>query len=86
MDKTIVVNINMFILQQSIYLPNGSIQYGLIHELPDMIPALCYENEVYDVLIRGPEEYSKKLIADVELKEASKYHERKIHIKGVTNE
>ena len=70
MDKTIVVNINMFILQQSIYLPNGSIQYGLIHELPDMIPALCYENEVYDVL----------------LKEANKYHERKINIKGVTNE
>jgi hypothetical protein len=86
MDKRIVVNLNLFIIQQSIYLPNGQICYGSFHELAEMIPALCYENEVYDVLVRGQNEYVKKLILDVEKQEISKYKDHKINIKGVNNE
>lgn len=77
-DSKIVVVINMFTITQNIYLPTGQIVNASLNELAEIVPDLCYENEVYAVEIRGAATYIPKVIHDMELTEMTKYNANKI--------
>jgi hypothetical protein len=81
MDKTIVVKINMFTFTQSVYLPSGEIKKTTLNQLSDFVRDACYENEVYNVELRGPAVYIPKVARDIQEAEMTKYGESKIKIK-----
>jgi len=78
MDSKIIVVINMFTITQNVYLPNGKIVYPVLDQLPEIIPDLCYENDIYEVEVRGAATYIPKVIHDMELAEMTKYNANKI--------
>lgn len=85
MDRPLIVNINMFTMAQSIYYPNGKIGYAYKDALKELIPEICYEENVYNVEIRGPISYTEKLIQEIKEEELTTYNKNKIQIKGVQN-
>lgn len=85
MDRPIIININMFDMAQSIYLPNGKINYTYRDSLGEIIPELCHEYGVYKVEIHGPLNYTQRLIEEIKKEELVSYNENKIEIKGVQN-
>lgn len=83
MDRPIIVNINMFDMAQSIYMPDGSIGYALKDNLKYAIPKLCYENKIFDVEIRGAVDYVHKIAREIRQQELIDYNANKINVKGV---
>lgn len=78
MDSKIVVAINMFTITQTVYLPNGEIVHTELKHLPELVPDLCYETDIYTVEVRGAATYIPKVIQDMELAEKTKYNANKI--------
>lgn len=79
-----MVAINMFSMNQFIFLPNEEQMAVTLKELPGEIVKACYNNEIYKVdILKGPAMYVSKLIKDVQKKEMLQYKANKIQIKGV---
>lgn len=85
MDNKIIVKINMFDMDQSIYLPTGEAKISSLKNLPHIIPDLCYEYNIYDVELHGVNSFTYKLAQEIQEKELTHYNENKIKIKGVEN-
>lgn len=83
MNKPIIVNINMFDMAQSIYMPSGTICYALKENLKYAIPKLCYDNEIFDVEVRGAVDYVNKIAREIRQQELIDYNANKINVKGV---
>ena len=78
MDSKIVVAVNMFTINQSVYLPNGEIVHASLKKLPELVSDLCYEKDIYTVEIRGAGTYIPKVIRNIEETELTKYNAHKI--------
>lgn len=74
MDKIILVDINMFSMNQRIYMPDGEQIETTISELPNDIVKACYASNIYTVeIIRGNLFFTKKIEQLVAEKELSQY-------------
>jgi hypoxanthine-guanine phosphoribosyltransferase len=86
MDKNrkILVAMNMFQMDQFIFLPDTSSIKVTLKELPEAIVNTCYQQDVYKVdVLKGPALFVSKVIKDVKKKELLMYNTSKIEIKGV---
>lgn len=85
MDKTIVLNINMFSLNQPITIldSNGEIElvkYLTMEEIGSRIPYYAYSYEAYNIKILAQEEYGKKIKNDIESWELNNFNQRKLKV------
>lgn len=89
MDKYIVILMNMFTLQNEIFIAipdeNKMEEIGScsIEELPNFIVNLAYDKKIYNVKIAEGKKYSQLVEYGIETAEINKYNERKIEIEVI---
>ena len=88
MDKYIIININMFSLQNPVFIVaqgEDMIQVGAytIEQLPDIITNLAYESDIYKVKIAGGTKYGQLIEFGIGSSEMLKYNERKIEVEVI---
>ena len=74
MDKYIIINVNMFALENQVFIvapEEDMIQVGAytIEQLPEVISNLAHENNIYNVKIAGGTKYSQLLEYGIETTE-----------------
>jgi hypothetical protein len=88
MDKYIIINVNMFTLNNQVCIigPDEEIElvgtYSL-ELLPEIISELAHERDVYNVKIAGGAKYSQLLEYGIETTENLKYNVRKIKVEVI---
>ena len=88
MDKYIIINVNMFARENSVFIvaPNEDMyQVGsyTIEQLPEIISQLAHDRDIYNVKIAGGTKYSQLLEYGIETTENLKYNERKIQVEVI---
>ena len=88
MDKYIIININMFTLENQVFIvaPGADMtQVGAytIEQLPDVITNLAYKSDIYKVKIAGGTKYGQLIEFGIGTSEMLKYNERKIEVEVI---
>lgn len=82
MDNPILVDINMFTMNQRIYMPDGEQIVVTMKELPEAIVKACYaSNNFFVEIVRGNTIHTKRMSKLVAEKENAKYNSAKIKFK-----
>ena len=88
MDKYIIININIFALQNPVFIVSPGedmMQVGAytIEQLPEIISNLAHENDIYKVKIAGGTKYGQLIEFGIGSSEMLKYNERKIEVEVI---
>ena len=87
MDKYILINLNMFAEESKVFVADAEnlnlIQSYTIEQLPDVITALAYEQDIYKVKIAGDSKFAQFIDYGITTKELFKYNENKIEIEVI---
>ena len=88
MDKYIIVNMNMFALENQVFIvaPNEDMmQIGAytVEELPNIITELAHSSDIYNVKIAGSGKYGQLIEFGIGTNEMLKYNERKIKVEVI---
>lgn len=91
MNKYIVINLNMFSLQNQISIVESQadshterlIGSYTLKDLPNTLVTLAHNEDIYDVKIIGGEKYSQLIEYEIGSLENLKFNERKIEIEVI---
>ena len=89
MDKYILINLNMFAVNNQVLVINGSnadtseIGAYSIEQLPDVIAELAHETGIYKIKIAGNSKFAELVNYGITTKEMFKYNENKIEIEVI---
>ena len=89
MDKYILINLNMFAVDNQVLVINGldadtsEIGAYSIEQLPDVIAELAHETSIYKIKIAGNSKFAELVNYGITTKEIFKYNENKIEIEVI---
>ena len=89
MDKYILINLNMFAVDNQVLVINGldadtsEIGTYSIEQLPDVISELAHETGIYKIKIAGNSKFAELVNYGITTKEMFKYNENKIEIEVI---
>ena len=89
MDKYILINLNMFAVDNQVLVINGldadTTEIGTysIEQLPDVIAELAHETGIYKIKIAGNSKFAELVNYGITTKEMFKYNENKIEIEVI---
>lgn len=87
MDNYIIINMNLFTLNHSVYvIENGKSREAgnySIENLPEAICIIAYAENIYKVKILGGAKYSQLIEFGIGSMEMRKYNERKIEVEVI---
>lgn len=80
MDKNIIINLNLFALEQQIYLDDEFITKSTMKDLPLKIIDICNDKNIYSVNIIGQKQYGEIIAERISIEEKIKYSKNKIKV------
>lgn len=89
MDKYLIVNINMFSLNNQVFLvddftrePSQIGVYSLTN-LPQALVQIAYDNDINIIKIAGNNQYSEKISSEIAIQESLLFKEKKIKVEVI---
>lgn len=89
MDKYLIVNINMFSLNNQVFLVDDftrePCQIGAYNlaDLPQALVQIAYDNDVNIIKIAGNNKYSEKISDEIAIQENLLFREKKIKVEVI---
>ena len=88
MDNYIILNMNLFTYENKLFAATAdggveTIGSFTIEELPKIITAYAYDNNIFKVKMTGSEKYSQIIEFGIGMEEMKNYSERKIEVEVI---